>query len=135
VESLVEEPGVRNVEIAEALFAAFACGDVDAARALCAPDMQAIQNHGPAMTIDSLLEFSSAVTNVVQNFRYEDVVRSQTEGGFVEEHSVRGQLPDGSELKLAACVVADIKHGKITSLREYLDASAATGLLKALSER
>jgi ketosteroid isomerase-like protein len=125
---------VRNVEIAEALFAAFACGDVDAARALCAPDMQAIQNFGPPMTIDALLEFSSAVHGVVQNFRYDDVIRSNTDAGFVEEHSVRGQLPDGSELKLAACVVADIRDGKIIVLREYVDGSSAAGLLKALQE-
>lgn len=124
---------MRNIEIAEALFAAFASGDADAARALCAPDMQATQNHGPAMNVDALLQFSQAVLGVVGNFRYENAVRTTTDSGFVEEHSVRGSLPDGSQLDLAACVVADVHDGRITSLREYLDGSRARGLLKALS--
>ncbi|MEQ8858597.1 MAG: nuclear transport factor 2 family protein [Pseudomonadales bacterium] len=125
---------MKNVEIAEALFAAFASGDAEAARALCAPDLTASQNHGPAMNLDDLLKFSLAVLGVVEDFRYEDAVRTATESGFVEEHSVCGTLPDGSELKLAACVVAEVRDGRITSLREYLDGSRARGLLKALAQ-
>jgi ketosteroid isomerase-like protein len=123
---------MNNIEVAQALFSAFADGDADAVRGLCAPDMRAYQNHGPAMNIDQLLEFSLAVHRIVDNFRYEDAIRSATAGGFVEEHSVQGILPDGSELRLAACVVAELRAGKVSELREYLDASAARGLLKAL---
>ena len=47
---------------------------------------------------------------------------------------MRGTLPDGSDLKLSACVVADIQDGKVSSLGEYFDTSAAAGLLQALSE-
>ena len=123
---------MNNIDIAQALFSAFASGDADAVRALCAPDMQACQNHGPVMSLDQLLEFSLAVHRIVDGFRYEDAIRSATADGFVEEHSVRGTLPDGSELKLAACVVAELTDGKISQLREYLDGSAARGLIKAL---
>ena len=122
-----------NVELAEALFAAFTRGDENAVRGLCTPDLQAIQNYGLPMSIDSLLKFSMAVHRIVDNFRYEEVIRTATTDGFVEEHSVRGTLPDGSELKLAACVVAKVKQGKISQLREYLDGSAAVGLIRALS--
>lgn len=52
--------------------------------------------------------------------------------GFVEEHKVRGTLTDGSKLDLAVCVLADVRDGKICDLREYLDTSAASGLLEAL---
>lgn len=53
--------------------------------------------------------------------------------GFVEEHSVRGLLPDGSKLDMAVCVVADVRDGRVCDLREYLDVSAASGLIAALS--
>lgn len=122
-----------NTELAEKLFKAFARGDADGVRRLCSPDMQARQNNGPAMNLDALLEFALAVNRVVKDFRYEDAVRSATETGFVEEHSVRGTLPDGSELNLAVCVVADVRNGKLTDLREYLDFAAAAGLVEALS--
>jgi len=37
----------------------------------------------------------------------------------VEEHRVRGTLPDGSDLELAVCVVADVRNGAVSDTREY----------------
>ena len=85
------------------------------------------------MDLDTLIGFSMAVLGVVENFRYEEAVRSATETGFVEEHVVRGTLPDGSEMNLAVCVVGEVVDGKIVRLREYVDSAAAQGLIKALS--
>lgn len=127
------DAAVDNTELCEALFAAFETGDEERVRALCAPDMEARQNKNPPMDLDSLLEFSRAVRRVVKDFRYEDPRRSETATGFVEEHSVRGVLPDGGNLDLAVCVVADVEEGKVCRLREYLDVSAASGLIEALS--
>ena len=124
---------MENVELAEALFAGFASGDESSVRKLCSPGLRAIQNHGKPLTLDTLLEFSLAVHGLVENFRYEDAIRNATAEGFVEEHSVRGTLPDGSELRLAACVVAVVEAGRITELREYFDGAAARGLAKALA--
>ncbi len=98
---------MRNDELAQALFEAFGKGDAESVRRLCAPNFEARQNNGPVMTLEPLLEFALAVYQVVKGFRYEDAVRSETRSGFVEEHNVRGTLPDGSELDLAVCVVAD----------------------------
>ena len=124
---------MNNVDLAAALFAALASGDAEAVRSLCAPNLQASQNRGPNMSVDALLEFTQAVLAVVPDFHYEKARRVATDTGFVEEHSVRGTLPDGSALRLAACVVADVENGRITHLREYLDGAAARGLIKALS--
>lgn len=122
-----------NTDICKALFEAFATGDEDRVRSLCAPGMQAWQNNNPPMDLDTLLGFSNAVLEVVKDFRYEEARRSETATGFVEEHRVRGTLPDHSKLDLAVCVVADVRDGKIYSLREYLDTAAAAGLIGALS--
>ncbi len=121
-----------NAEIAKALFAAFAAQDDAAVRALCAPGLRARQNNGVPMNLDTLLGFSKAVHSVVKDFRYEDAVRSATAAGFVEEHVLRGALPDGATIDLALCVVADIRDGTITDLREYFDTAAAAGLVAAL---
>ena len=123
---------MNNTEICKALFAAFTDGDEERVRSLCAPDLQAEQNGRP-MDLETLLQFSRAVQAVVTDFRYEDAKRSATDTGFVEEHSVRGVLPDGSTLDLAVCVVADVRDGKVCNLREYLDGAAAAGLAAALA--
>ncbi|MGD8829481.1 MAG: nuclear transport factor 2 family protein [Pseudomonadales bacterium] len=124
---------MENAEICRELFDALSNGDDDRVRTLCAQDMKARQNNNPPMDLASLLAFSQSVRRVVANFRYEDARRSGTDTGFVEEHNVRGELPDGSRLELAVCVVADVRDGKVCDLREYLDVSAASGLMAALS--
>jgi len=124
---------MQNADLANALFAAFESADGDAVRSLCAADLQARQNLGKPMGLDALVQFSGAVSAVVPDFRYEDRVVTATEQGFVEEHLVCGTLPDGSKLRLPACVVCEVRDGRIVSLREYLDMAAAKGLLKALS--
>jgi ketosteroid isomerase-like protein len=124
---------MNNTELCRALFEAFQDGNEALARSLCSPDLVAIQNGNPPMNLDMLLQFSRAVLNVVTDFRYEDARRSATDTGFVEEHSVRAELPDGSTLDLAACVVGEVRDGKICELREYFDGTAAAGLVAALS--
>ncbi len=124
---------MEHADLARALFEAFARNDANAVRNLCTQDMKASQNQGPAMDLDGLLAFSGAVQRVVQNFRYEAAIRSATDTGFVEEHKVRGSLPNGGELNLAVCVVADVQDGKVSSLREYVDSAAAAGLMNALT--
>lgn len=124
---------MTNAELAERLFAGLAAGDADAVGALCAEDFRGHQNGGPAMDLKTLMSFTRAVLGVVEGFRYEEVVRSATDTGFVEEHRVRGTLPGGDALELAACVVGEVRDGRIVELREYLDSRAAGKLLKALA--
>jgi ketosteroid isomerase-like protein len=122
-----------NTRIAEALFAALANRDDDAVRALCTTDLQVRQNNDPPMDLETVLQFNRAVHRVVKDFRYREPRRSATATGFVEEHKVVGVLPDGSNLDLAVCVVADLEDGRVSDLREYLDSGAAAGLIAALS--
>ncbi|MEE4298204.1 MAG: nuclear transport factor 2 family protein [Pseudomonadales bacterium] len=124
---------MTNAELAERLFAGLAAGDAAAVGELCADDFRGHQNAGPAMDLATLMNFTRAVLGVVDDFRYEEAVRSTTETGFVEEHRVRGTLPDGSALDLAACVVGEVRDGRVVELREYLDSRAARTLLAALA--
>ncbi len=125
---------MESIAIAGALFSAFVSGDDETVRALCAPDARAVQNHAPPMSLDELLAFSAAVRRIMPDYHYADVIQMATASGFVEEHSVRGTLPDGEELRLAACVIGEIHDGRITELREYVDSFAARALAKALAK-
>lgn len=124
---------MQKLKICEALFKAFAEGDEARVRELCHSDIRVQQNNNPPVDLETILGFSRAVTAVVDGFRYEEAKRSETASGFVEEHHVRGTLPDGSALDLNVCVVADVRDGKIIDLREYLDLSAAEGLIRAMN--
>lgn len=86
------------------------------------------------MSMATLLRFSSRVRQVLTDFRYEDCRRVATSHGFVEEHRVRGTLPDGEAFDLAACIVADLHQGRITGLREYFDSRDSSALARLLAE-
>ena len=122
-----------NTMIARAMFDAFQSGDAKAARAILAEGFTGSQNGGPAMDRETLLKFSGAVKAAVPDFRYEEIECAPTPDGFVEEHTVRGTLPDGAALNLRLCVVGAVENGKVTRLREYLDSAGAAGLAKALA--
>lgn len=119
-------------EIARRFFVATAAGDAQAIKSVCSTDLTASQNGGPPMGVDALAKFAAAVHRRVPDFRYENAVRAATASGFVEEHDVCGTLPDGSHMRFAVCVVADVRDGVIHALREYADTVAAAGLLNAL---
>ena len=121
-------------DIAASLFQAFIDGDKETARGLLAEDFEGIQNGGPPMDRATLLKFAAAFRSVVQGYRYENAVCSATPTGFVEEHDVCGTLPDGTELRIPACVVAEVSDGRITRLREYLDTAKAAAVMKALGQ-
>lgn len=119
--------------IARALFTAFETNDQDAASALLADTFWGSQNGGPTMDKALLLGFVASVNAAVPDFRYEEIVCEATPDGFVEEHTVRGALPDGEKLDLRLCVVASVEDGRVTCLREYVDSAGAAGLSKALA--
>ena len=124
-----------RVELAARLFRAFAEGDDAAARDLLAPDFVGVQNGGPAMDRETLLRFAGAFRAVVRDYRYENVTCVQTDTGFVEEHDVCGTLADGTQVRLPACVVAEVRDGKIEAIREYFDSVRVTAVAKALGTR
>ena len=121
-----------NTTLCRRFFDALQANDLATARGLCSDTFEGSQNGGPAMNLDTLMQFTGAVHSVVPDFRYENTVCTASDAGFVEEHDVCGTLPDGETFKLILCVVAEVADGKITALREYVDTGAAAGLLKAL---
>ncbi|OBV12071.1 nuclear transport factor 2 family protein [Erythrobacter dokdonensis] len=123
---------MSNTDLAEHLFTALQNNDMDTTRDCCAPDFRGSQNGGPEMSLDALLQFAGAVNAALPDFRYENPIRTTTDSGFVEEHLVRASRPDGGQLSVMVCVVAEVSNGKITTLREYVYTGAAAGLLKAL---
>ena len=124
---------VSNSQLSRTLFNAFENGDEAAIRLACHVNVQVQQNLNPAMSLDSLVQFSLAVKNLVPDFHYENITCTETAKGFVEEHDACGTLPDGTKLQLRACVVAEVEDQRLVSLREYVDTVPAQKLLAALT--
>lgn len=122
-------------QLCEQFFIGTANADASILRKVCSEAFKGTQNNGPAMALDSLISFAAVTAKSVSNFRYENVVRSVTADGFVEEHDVCCDLPHGAEFRMRLCCVGSIQDNTITSVREYFDSRGASGLLQALSNR
>ncbi len=112
------------LDLAKRLFAAITAGDVDAVRAMYAPDAVIWHNNdGATQTVDQNLATLSWIAANVKGFRYDDVRCQATGSGFVEQHVTRGMTPKGAEFAFPACIVATVADGRITRIDEYLDSA------------
>ncbi|MBI5946997.1 MAG: nuclear transport factor 2 family protein [Chloroflexi bacterium] len=124
-----------NTELARQVFDAAERADTATLRSLCADDVGFSTNGGRPMNLEAFLRFNSVTIAAVRNPRYENIVTRETSDGFVEEHDFCATLPDGTEARVPACLVATIVNGKLTSLREYFDSRAAAKVAAAVQTR
>jgi len=116
-------------DLAERFFDAIATGDIDALRSIYAPDAVVWHNTDRVeQPLEQNLRVLRWVHTHVRDFRYEQQRCQSTETGFIEQHVTRGRAPDGSELAIAACVVATVVDMRIVRIEEYLDSAQISSL-------
>ena len=119
-----------NLELCDQLFSAIMSGDIDAVRAIYAPDAVIWHNNDQLEeTPERNLRVLGWVTKNIKDLRYEEMRRHETPTGFVQQHVLRGFAPNGAALEIPACIICEVKDGRITRLDEYLD-SAHTAALR-----
>ncbi|MFD0684467.1 nuclear transport factor 2 family protein [Actinomadura fibrosa] len=118
------------MDIADRFIAAITAGDVDALRSLYAPGAR-IWHNGPGagggaeQGVDDNLRTLRWLSRNLRDFRYEEIRRDPLPDGYVQRHVLRGELPDGTAIEMAAClfVTVDGVDGapRITRVEEYAD--------------
>ena len=117
--------------IASALFAAIERGDLEAVRALYAPDVAIWHNvTGKTQTRDENLKLLKFFTSRVAERRYEVLGRDFFPGGFVQRHVLHGKLASGELVAAPVCLVVHVAGGRIERLYEYLDPAAVSGAFR-----
>jgi ketosteroid isomerase-like protein len=71
---------------------------------------------------------------VVSGLRYDLVRRMSAPDGVLQQHVLRGRLPDGTEMALHAAMYLRVRDGHITRIEEYLD-SGQRVTIKSARER
>ncbi|MGE3073422.1 MAG: nuclear transport factor 2 family protein [Dehalococcoidia bacterium] len=120
-----------NLELCDQLFSAIRRADIEAVRGIYAPDAVIWHNNdGVEEDPDRNLRVLSWVARNIKDLRYEEIRRQETSTGFVQQHVLLGIAPNGTALEIPACIVCEVKDGRITRLDEYLD-SAHTAPLRS----
>ena len=103
-------------------FAALEAGDIDMVREIYAPDALIWHNDDLAeQPVDENLKVLQGLHRAVSGLHYDIVRRVPAPDGVLQQHVLRGSLPDGTEVELHAAMYLRVKYGHITRIEEYLD--------------
>jgi ketosteroid isomerase-like protein len=115
-------------ELARRLTRAIEQGDREGIRNVFAPGATVWHNFDPQeWDLERVVRTLSWLHRNVDELRYDDVRVEETPSGFVQRHVLRGRRGE-HELAIAACLVAEVREGRIARLEEYLDPAQARAL-------
>jgi len=116
--SLTDE---RLSDIADTFFGAVSAGDMETVRNSYRPDATIWHNFDNAtQTVEENLQLLSWVSQNWVGFHFAEVRRHAIEGGFLQQHTMRGQGPDGTPFESPAVLLVRVDDdGLIASIEEY----------------
>lgn len=122
-------------EVARQLVAGIVAGDVDAVAQLYDDEIAVWRNFDGRTLAKhqalAVVRFLSTLAGV----RYEELRVAETPRGFVQQHVLCCEAPDGTAVRAAACLVAEVSDGRITRIDEYVDSAQMAPLLRTGSPR
>lgn len=115
--------------VAERFFTAIENGDIEAARAIYAPDAIIWHNFDrKEQTVEENLRILGWMSRNLTNKRYAVERRVAIPGGFLQQHVLHAETP-GGRFEMPACIVVLVNaDGRIGRLEEYLDSAQANRL-------
>lgn len=123
-----------SMELVARFFAALEAGDIETLREIYAPDAVVWHNDDLIeQSVDDNLRVLQGLHRAVSGLRYDIVRRVPAADGVIQQHVLRGALPDGTEIGLHAAMYLQVQDGHITRIEEYLD-SARRSAIRAARE-
>lgn len=118
-------------DLADRLLTAIVHADLDAMRAIYAPDAELWHNFDQRdQSVDENLRSLSDLHRRLTDMRYTEIRRFLAPGGFVQQHVLTGHAA-GGPLRMPAMIRFWVDGGRISRLEEYLDTAQAMVMYRA----
>lgn len=123
-------PGAAaSLEAAERLFHTVEHGDLDDLREIFAPGAMVWHNTDEALVdVESTIANLRAIRASARVFHYADIRREPTPSGFVQQHTLLVELPDGRGMRDLCCCVCRVENGRITHMDGYHDSAVVNAM-------
>ena len=119
-------------ELIVSFFAALEAGDIDTLREIYTPDAVIWHNDDLIeQPVEENLKVLQGLHRAVSGLRYDIVRRVPTSDGVLQQHVLRGRLPNGAEVELHAAMYLQVRDGHITRIEEYLDSAKRSSIRAA----
>jgi ketosteroid isomerase-like protein len=125
---------LASEELVAAFFIALEAGDIETLREIYAPDAVIWHNDDLIeQPVEENLKVLAGLHRVVSGLRYDITRRVPAPDGVLQQHVLRGTLPNGADVELHAAMYLQVRDGRITRIEEYLD-SGKRATIKAARE-
>jgi uncharacterized protein len=119
-------------ELVAAFFTALEAGDIDAVRAIYAPDALIWHNDDLIeQPVEDNLKILAGLPRAVSGLRYDIIRRAVVDDGVIQQHVLRGTLANGADVELHAAMYLQVRDGHITRIEEYLDSGKRASIRAA----
>lgn len=119
----------QALDAAKCLFDTVEFGDLEELHLLFVEGAQIWHNTDDGLTdIPTTIRNLKTIRETASVFAYKDIRRSPTPEGFVQQHTLLVEMPDGRRIEDRACCVCTVRDGRIDRMDAYHD-SAATGAM------
>jgi uncharacterized protein len=120
--------------LAEKFFTAIERGDIETVKAIYAPDARIWHSHDQKeQSVEENLRVLTWIAHNLKNHRYRVHRRVAIPGGFLQQHTAEMDTPAGP-FSMPACIVVEVKDGRIARLEEYLDGVRVAELGRIFAE-
>ncbi|RED17356.1 nuclear transport factor 2 family protein [Parasphingopyxis lamellibrachiae] len=125
----MNEPAVRD--LAKRFFDAIEQADVETVASCYTEDAIIWHNFDNAeQSREENLDTLRGMVTRISDRDYGDRRVETFEGGFVQQHVLRGTRKDGARLEMPAIIICRLRDGKIARLDEYLDSAHVAAFRK-----
>jgi ketosteroid isomerase-like protein len=124
--------GEDVIATVERFFAALEAGDTDELASIYTPDARIWHNDASGeQGVEDNLKVLRGLHAVVSGLHYDIARRMPMDGGVVQQHVLRGTLPDGSQVAMPAAMFLYVEGGRVKRIEEYLDSGQAAPIRAA----
>jgi uncharacterized protein len=119
-------------ELVVRFFTALEAGDIETLRAIYAPDALIWHNDDLIeQSVEDNLKVLQGLHRAVSGLHYDVIRRAPAADGVLQQHVLRGSLPDGTAVELHAAMYLQVRDGRITRIEEYLDSGKRASIRAA----
>jgi ketosteroid isomerase-like protein len=126
---------MSSVDVVVRFFAALEAGDIETVRAIYSPDALIWHNDDLIeQSVQDNLKVLAGLHKTLSGLRYDVIRRAEAKDGVIQQHVLRGTLPNGQPCELHAAMYLRVSDGHVTRIEEYLD-SANRAQIKSAREQ